>query len=101
MYTASQKFAARANSISNNMEGKFEPLTMARCTRRLGTDQNPEDIPRWIFGPDGVRILLSTKSAACIKAMKLPREAAHREIHYKRGRPCGEYRKISPTKPHP
>lgn len=71
---------------------------MARCTRRLGTDQNPEDIARWISGPDGVRILLSNMSAACAKAIELPREAAHLEIHHKHDGPFEEYRKISPTK---
>lgn len=74
---------------------------MARCTLHLGTDQNPEDIPRWIFDPGGVHILLSTKSAACMKEMKMSREAAHLEIHYKHGRPFEEYRIIFPTKLHP
>lgn len=71
---------------------------MARCTRRLGTDQNPEDTAGWIFGPYDVRILLSNKSAAYVKAIELPREAAHLEIHHKYGDPCEEFRKISPTK---
>lgn len=74
---------------------------MAHCIPHLGTDQNPEDIARWIFGPDGVHILLRTKSAAYVNAINIRREAAHLEIHHKHGGPCEEYRKVSPTQVDP